>query len=359
MRKLIFTSIALLIGAIPLLSQITILNSDMPSAGDTIRISIGFDPLFYDYTDTGENHSWDFSELQPFYQNIDTFMTVLETPLIFWPFFLTSSNLVLKSDNFSTVLPIPIGDSYQFFSKTSSVFSDVGLGLEINGLHLPLKYDNPDVWYRFPLEYGSTDSGETGLEFELEDIGYLLVERERSTEVDGWGNLTTPFGTFETLRLKSVVNEFDSIYIDSIGEGFSVYRTYTEYKWLGKNMGLPLLQVVVDDMLGTVITYQDSVRDLNVAIPEIDISGANGIQVYPNPNSGAFTISKDQKIWHRDLNLKLFSLAGQLIWEEKWRVSNVETANILHVNKNSPPGLYLLQVSDGIQQSSIKISIIP
>jgi hypothetical protein len=330
--------------AIRLSGQITITNADMPSVTDTIRTSVSFDFLNFDFTETGEDHHWDYSELVPFSQNLNIFVSVTQTPIIYWPFFLGSSNLVLKSENFAGFPFLPVGESYQFFNKTASLYSDVGSGVVINEIPLPLKYDNPDVIYRFPLEYGDTDEGESNLEFNLPDVGYLLVERERFTEVDGWGTLLTPFGEFATLRLKSIVNEYDSIYIDSLGQGFGLYRNYIEYKWLGQAKGIPLLQVVMDDIAGATIVYQDSLRDLNVNLPEIKARASDQLHVYPNPASSVINIDFVDVMPNTRLKLLLINASGQMIYDEHFRVSAGQKTHRINLDKRILPGAYFLIV---------------
>jgi hypothetical protein len=88
---------------------------------------------------------------------------------------------------------------------------------------------------------------------------YYSTQRIRSSEVDGWGNLITPFGTFATVRVKSTLNIHDSIYVDSLAIGFGFDRNIIEYKWLGKGYGIPLLQINEEGPLVTA-TYLDSCR---------------------------------------------------------------------------------------------------
>ena len=85
------------------------------------------------------------------------------------------------------------------------------------------------------------------------------MQWNRTNVVDGWDNLTTLFGTFQTLRVKSTLIEHDSVYIDSLSTGFPINRNITEYKWLGKGQGIPLLQVNEE---GTLVTtyYRDFYR---------------------------------------------------------------------------------------------------
>jgi len=88
-----------------------------------------------------------------------------------------------------------------------------------------LKFNNPDEWYQFPMNYGQTYADEAALEMALPDVGYVLIERSRQNTIDGWGSLTTPYGTFEVLRYKSEVSEYDSLEMNGIGQG--IYRNFS------------------------------------------------------------------------------------------------------------------------------------
>lgn len=249
-------------------AQITINSSDMPSTGESIRTSISFNFQSFDFEETGFDHNWDFSGLSSVIQRESDFVGVTQTPPVFWPFFLGSANLATEIQELNAFPELPVDGGYQFYQNTTQRFEDVGLGILIDGLPLPLRYDNPDVLYRFPMTVGYTDTTFADLSVGFPDIGYLLIERERISEVDGWGTLHTPYGSFETLRIKSMVSEYDSLYVDSLDQGFAINRFYTEYKWLGKGHGLPLLAVTEDPNFGSSITYIDSLR----VIPPGDFS---------------------------------------------------------------------------------------
>ena len=254
------------------LAQITITTNDMPSTGDTIRKSTALNPSGTDYTLTGAGYSWDFTELLTISQTVDTFVSVSSVPLwyqiVFIPNFI--ANLAQKYPEIDTIPEFQVVDPYRFFKNSSSSFNDVGFAFTINEIPIPLKYNTPDVLYKFPMNYGNVDSSFSGIEFSIPDIGYIGIDRKRVNHVDGWGTLTTPYGTHNVLRLKSTVTENDTIYIDSIQFGTSINRLYTEYKWLGSGFGEPLLQVYEEGPLAT-YTFIDSIRDpllvVNPAFP--------------------------------------------------------------------------------------------
>lgn len=288
--KTTFTLFLALLCSLPLTiqSQIVIESNDMPFAGDTIRTSFAFDVEAFDMNLTGEGYTWDFTALRPVNQRLDTFRNVTETPTYFWPSFLVSANVALRLGSGELLPGIVLDDAYQFFHRSSTAYKDFGYGLILSGIPLPLKFSTPDVLYNFPLQYANNYASDASLEFTLPGLGYLSIERNRTTTADGWGTLRTPFGTFETLRLKSVVYERDSLFADTASQGILVERNYIEYKWLAKNYSAPILQCTDDQLLGRTIVYLDSIRDLSVKVNE---EKEFSLSLFPNPVSDKLTVS--------------------------------------------------------------------
>lgn len=289
-------------------AQVSITSDDMPSPGDTIRKSNAITSAGIDYTITGENHNWDFTPLLPLFQTVDTFASVSSVPFLYQIIFIPNlvANLAQKFPEADT-LGVPITDPYRFFKNTSSEFTDVGFAVTVNDFPIPLKFDDPDVIYDFPVEYGNVDSSFSGVGFGIPDIGFISIDRKRVNEVDGWGTLTTSYGTFDVLRMKSVVEETDSVYIDSIGFGQAIDRFYTEYKWLSPGHVEPLLQVTEEGPLLTV-AWMDSVTDPFTAIPE-PLRHQNRLSVFPNPLSASGKIKFSVKTSGR-VNISIFDLTG-------------------------------------------------
>jgi hypothetical protein len=242
-------------------AQITIDRNDMPNIGDTIRRSMVYSVNSLNYTNTGANFTWDFSSLSRTGQNVSSFLSPSVTPSIYQlvfnlPFDPNKATICSPQTEFDTLSSFSLTDTYSFFRETNSSFSFLGLGATINSIPLTIKYNSPDVWYRFPMVFGSADSSTSTFSINLAGLGYIYTKRHRVNHVDGWGALTTPLGTFNCMRVKSVVTEFDSIFLDSLQVGIPISRYYTEYKWLGDNYGLPLLEIVEEGVTITV-RYKD------------------------------------------------------------------------------------------------------
>ena len=323
--------------------QITITSDDMPNTGDTLRMSTNITTGGIDYTLTGENHIWDFSTLFPLVQTVDTFESVTSVPFLYQLVFIPGvvANLAQPYSGFDLIPGLDISDPYRFYKNSSSNFKDVGFAVTFNSIPLPIKFDNPDIIYDFPVNYGNADSSFSGFEFGLPDLGFIGIDRKRVNTADGWGTLITPYGTFEALRIKSEVFETDTIYIDSISFGTTIERNFTEYKWMGNDMGMPILQVTEEGLLVTV-AYRDSIRNPITAIPETEMDGFS-MNIYPNPASDMATISFSSKQTGM-VNMAVFNMAGIKVKE----VFNgaLQTGN--HKIKidigGIPDGIYLVQI---------------
>jgi len=238
-----------------LFSQITITRNDMPNVGDSLLYTETLPPVGIDYTETGNNYTWNFSELGVGSQNAEVYVSVSSTPLLYqavfnWPFWNPPASIASPGDDIMFIPGVAISDYYDFFKEQNTSYARVGFGLTISDIPIPIKYNNPELLYSFPISAGSSaDSSESSFSLDIPDLGYYETYRKRLNTVDGWGTLTTPLGTFQTIRMKSTLITFDSIYIDSLQTGIPVRREITEYKWLGNGFGRPLLVVSKEGFL--------------------------------------------------------------------------------------------------------------
>jgi len=281
----------------------------MPNPGDTIRTSITTLINGIDYESTGEDFTWDFSNLTVLAQTVDTFRSTQETPLAFQLFFL-QSNLALQYLDFDLVPNINIEDAYRYFKESDNDFRELGFGVRLNGIPVPVTFDQSDIIYRFPMDYGNEDSSFSEFGLSLPGLGYAGSERKRNNIVDGWGTLKTPYGTFETLRIRTDIYEKDTIFLDSAGTGFPLVREITEYKWLAKDMGLPVLQVNEEGIIVTA-TYIDSVRTSFTGVAD-PVATDYDLVIYPNPCRDYLSINYELKD-NEDVEITLLSMFGNEI----------------------------------------------
>lgn len=335
-----------LLSGIDLSAQLIISSPDMPSAGDTNRMSIAYNTFAFDFEQSGEDYVWDFSGLKPLAQRVDSFVGPTETPgiyqFIFVPFFVT--NLAQPVSELSAIPGIELDNVFLYYKNEDNGYKDVGFAATLMGIPLPVKYTNPDVYYHFPMEYQNLDSSNATYMVDIPGLAHAEGYRKRVNQVDGRGTLHTPFGSFNTLRLKSEVNRFDSLYLDTLGTGVPVYRNYTEYKWLAKGMGQPLLEVRIEGLLITAI-YRDSVRDVFMGIQEKP--DVEEMKVFPNPSSQIlhldFTVKEET-----ELAISLTGLSGRIIslYPTERYVAGKYSKRI-YLPENLSSGAYLLGIGKG------------
>jgi hypothetical protein len=312
-RVISILTISLLISC-QILAQIVITSADMPIPGDTLRKSITAVLAGIDFEQSGPDQDWMFDELTVVSQQVDTFVSVDDTPPLYQFFFNNQfvypdykSTVALKLAEFTAIPSLELTDTYLFIKNSTQDMREVGYGITLAGVPLPIQFQQVDTTYRFPLEYGNVDSAHSMFEIDIPDLGYLLISKFRKNTVDGWGTLTTPYGQFQTLRVKTEIQEYDSLYSDSLGVGMPLNRNYTEYKWLANGFPEPVLQVTEEGFLVTA-SYIDSVRSVFLSTPEIKDHKFD-FSVYPNPCSDYLSVSYEL-IEDADVKISIFSIYG-------------------------------------------------
>ncbi len=316
MKKTCLLSFIVLFFSIIANSQIVVNNTDMPAVGDKINVSTAVSVGNIDYTLTGADFTWDFTTLAPISQTVDTFVTVISTPIYYYPSFIASANQALKQANINLGI-LQMSNVYNFYNSSNTSYSLIGYAAQINNIPIPLKYNTADRIIKFPLNYGNIDSTNSIATLNIPSVGYFSETKKRKNSVDGWGTLKTPYGTFPVIRIKSVIYQKDTLSLDTIPFPLpAIIRNIVEYKWIGKNFGIPLLEITETSVgimpsFTTTITYIDSVRNLNPFGIEKIISNES-ISIYPNPANDQFTL-KYNLAKSVDVDIRIYDLTGKEI----------------------------------------------
>jgi hypothetical protein len=303
MRPFYAASLAFLLAAAgPALAQTSpsITRADMPVSTDTLRQSMAAPVLpasVPPLTQRGANQTWNYSTLLPIAQNVARFTTVPNQPLYTFTFnsLLSGANRATVAAPQSIPLPpgvsLPVTDPYQFFNTSATDFRSVGYGATLSGTAIPITYTNAaqqDVIYRFPVSYASTaDSSNSFLSVSVPGTGYLSQRRKRVNRVDAWGTLTTPFGTFQTVRVVTRIEDHDSVSVMGTNQGITLPVT-REYKWLAVGQHVPLLTIttvlIANQEVVSGVEYRDIYRRLSVLNTKSQLS-ETALSLYPNPVS--------------------------------------------------------------------------
>lgn len=344
------------------LSQITITDSDFSDGGDTALISLATDPSI-DYASTGTNFTWDFSGLTHDSQEIKEYFNISSASFLAnftFGIFAASdyqatnfaSSSAIPLDQIGGFLPVNISDVSLFSKNSSGSINSVGFGVTVEGTEIPFKSDTIETRYELPLNYGDTYSsrGYSNLDMNPVYNGIWRQYRQRSSVVDGWGTITTPYGTFDALRIDHSITEIDSIYIDAFGTGFWVELPIPashDYEWWTNGQKEPVLKITVSNILGTetvtAIEYRDIYRGPDAGLNELAIN----VKLYPNPTSDVLIVDGE----YTNANYSIVDVKGSVVKSGDLSATN----STIQVADLPAGGYQFILFVDGYQSSQLFI----
>ncbi|HTB31299.1 MAG TPA: T9SS type A sorting domain-containing protein [Bacteroidia bacterium] len=349
-------------------AQINITQADMPQAGDTIRVSTTTDTTGLPAPSyTGANITWNYAGLVAQSQNIDTFLSIASTPVAYQIFFndpflypLYVSTVAQNAASPPKLGTLSITSVIDYYKDETNNYESVGYGATINSIPASVKDDYIDVVYNFPLTYGNADSCNSSSHINIASLGYYGQQQKRVNHVDGWGTLITPFGTFQTVRVKTILYSSDSLYIDTFHIGFATPQIeQIQYKWLGNGIHVPLLQinenVVANNPVYANTVYPDKIKK-SLGIASI-ASSINNVELYPDPASENTTLNYTLA-QNSDVNIAVFSADGRCVQNT---FNGMQTAGIHQLEINTDqlsPGIYLVKIYGDGGQSVKRLTVV-
>ena len=356
------------------LAQITIKRTDMPKAQDTVYMGITTNLNGVDATLTGADFMWDFSQLNSTTTRLDTFVSVTSAPIAYQLYFnnqitKNSSDVAIKIDDIPlpALSPIQITKVYGFYKNPNKpvipiinpnperLYAQTGFGAMVNGLPLSVALDpqyDMDVWFKFPLNYGNVDSCYSTWKIDVPNVAFVEEKRHRYNQVDGWGMVTTPLGTFNCLRVKSYSVLNDSLKLKSGIAGALpgiIFTQYiTEYKWIVAGKKEPVLKVTYNSTnpttLGLLTTVEYQTLNPTNALPSL--TKIDGVTMYYSNTSHQLIINKTTTV---ATTLVVIDGAGKTVINELINNTN-QTINLSHL----PKGLYIAQLQQGLATQVLK-----
>lgn len=342
-------------------SQISISVTNMPVSGDTARYSNAKPSSVGDYTITGANYNWHFDTLVPTGQGLREFKASLSTPYFFYFFPPKYGEKIIDS----VPIPVPafsIKNIFSFYKKNGTTsFNSEGLGLTMSGIPIGATYSDEDELYMFPLNYLDRDSTTFNLSTPTNSLIPFTYKKHgyRITQADGWGTITTPFGTANCLRVITTQFSIDTITINALPAplnkvGFPNYER--KYQWLTLGDKIPYFEItgtlIGSNFTPTQYRYKDRIRYF-VGLAEE--SSQIALSVFPNPSSSEISILIPKN--DESVTLTLTDLQGKIILTKVFS-KNFEIINDYKLNVSSlSKGLYILTLSTSIQKQNLKITI--
>ncbi len=269
MKKYFLLSVIGILGLSVAQAQITIKGQNMPTAGQNIIYSTSNDSI--DVSETGPNHTWDFSKITPVSQDTYKYVSPSKANILYAFSFSGAVGLDMKLQG--------LNGAYSFFKTASTSYSQVGMGFTLPvgpKTPVPISYTNPDIIYKLPMTYGNSDDS-CSFNAEQSITGFSIkITGKRHNTIDGWGKVTTPYKTYDCIRIKSVVTEMDTFLIIPLN------RSRIEYKWLSISEMIPVMEADVTTGGGLgggggiVLHYRDSYKNIvNPNGPQVDFNVAD------------------------------------------------------------------------------------
>ena len=367
----------LLLLAAPALAQTTspvIDRTDMPSlsAGvDSLRLSAASPVLpatAPPLNRRGTNQNWNYTSLVAVSQRVESYVpasvvtaTSAFYAFVFGPLGGVNQATVASPQNLPIPaggnLPVTITNPYQFYrlsaaTATAQDFRAVGFGATLSGTALPITYASQaqqDVIYRFPLSFASAPDSSSSFfstPAAIATLGYFSQKRKRVNTPDAWGTLTTPFGTFQTVRVVTKLTDHDSIAAGgTAGQGIDVPLT-REYKWLAKGQHVPVLtittRVVANQETITGVEYRDIYRRIIRTATRDAVLDA-GLIVAPNPSAAGSALTLTVPAGSGPLTVTATDVVGRVLFRGRYG-SGVGSISIGAGALGSHRGMLLLTV---------------
>jgi hypothetical protein len=337
MTKSTISIIVLMVMCVQLTAQVIITTNDLPMANQNYNqlqatpIEIA-DPSF----SAGIDMEWDFSGLQELNTQNLSYIPVSQTPFLY-QFLFTQATFASAGDDLDIAGIISLTDVYNYYRNVADGYYDLGFGSMFNGFPLLGQRNPTDRILQLPLEFGnSPDENDSYYQLSVPGIALIRNWQTRLNIIDGWGTVTTPLGSFEALRVRSVLSIEDSVEIDFQGividQGFTRPETI-EYRWLSPGMGIPVLQINTTDGQVTQVFYRG--ENSTVGVQEFVSEKLN---IFPNPaqDLAQFFIPENDLV----LNLRLVDASGRWITNEFEQQGNSLIINTSSLNA----GIYQLIV---------------
>jgi len=265
---------------IPVKAQITLSRDQLPRSGDSAQImNAQLSIPGTRFAATGPGSNWDFSDLQSATPDLVWYRPGIQTP-----YFLFLNSFGTKVQDSLNLLVVSLQNVFEFYNSNNTRWAAVGRGFTVSGIPIPTFYTDNDEIFFFPLTYGRKDSSTFAYNISIPTVGEYASRGGRVTQVDGWGSITTPQGTFECLRVKSALRILDSLTFQ--GNTFGVpLRTEIEYYWLSREEHIPILKVRGTSFFGlfnpSLVQYRFTPKS---GVPPPDVPVADGdFLLYPNP----------------------------------------------------------------------------
>ncbi len=328
------------------LSQITIEHTDMPQVGDVISRKADTMTMITGPGNAGANQVWNFTQLSNYI--IDEITSVVSPSSTSYGSSFPTANIAMTNDN----------SSYLFFEQNTTMQNVVGLAGDVlgNGTPITAPMVGGDLIHNFPRTYGSNFSDTYTIDVTVNGssinpaISQVRFKRVglAKDSTDAWGQITTPVGTYNSLRVKRTDFTTDSIWVQPVfPPTWSLYQTTKDtaktFQWLAKGGKLAIAELSLDS-IGTPKKFTWS---LIAPVSEInEISSNNFFDLSPNPVNNEINLRIDENNGE-EATLTISDESGRIIKTENFQIQKAQHK----IDCSSlESGVYFIQITSNRNQ---------
>lgn len=313
-------------------AQITINQQELPDRNDSLRYSLAANHSQFNFNQTGTNYVWNYSSLAPISQELGYYESPSNAPIAYQlNFNAFNTDMAHKAADIN-LFGTELKEIFYYYNKENGKFSEIGVAAKVDGIPVTVNYDSDDILYTYPLQMGDTSYSYSSWDFNVPNLVYVGRTKIRNNQVDGWGQISTPLGTYDCLRIRSDLVQIDTISYDSIPFPIpAITSNITEYIWLTKTHKLPVLIARFDQFnMNVEVKYADNIRSFN----SISEENKSNIKIYPNP--AKTEIFLDLNNLKENFKVNLYNINSQIIKT----FDNCKNINIENISK----GLYIIEI---------------
>ncbi len=276
----------------------------------------------------GANQSWDFSALVAHNHDTLSFVDPATTPY----------DANISGDN--TAVYMANDDIWAYFNKNTADLQVMGFVGDIfgTGAVTTVQFNPSETLIKFPANYQDVLVDTSSLELIIDTIK-VVQTTYKTVDIDAWGSIVIPLGTYDALRFNITKIENQDIYLDVFGNWVLIQSqvdTVYSYEWWSNdvNIGLPLVSFDwnVDSMaIDGDVEFAEFVN--NVSAQNINNFSEN-VSVFPNPVQDVLHISGDV------VSVEIININGEKIYSMEFVDTNNKTIDM----GNNPKGIYLLRL---------------
>ncbi len=306
--------------------SITIDSSDVAIMGKTIIMATDTSSVItFTPGPSGANQTWNFSTAVAGTKDTVTFGSPAGTP-----YAAQFPNATVHASADSVHIYFVKTASALFIDGTAAAF--IGLG-DMNPNEQMIAFPSTmETTFTNTSSYQFTYP--TGLSAPAPDSTRIVFTKTKTAVVDAWGSVTTPGGTFNSIRVKSIGYTVDSSFTHFPLTGWMFgsenYDTSCTYDWWAKDESYPVMSMD-SSSFGTYVSF---------LLPVVnDIKQVNKLHasIYPNPAKNMLHISTQSA----KLSVVIYDLKGSVVREEK----NLNGTTVISV-ADLTSGMYLYSITD-------------